>query len=533
MNVDVCFYKCQDALWIFIFFYFSHSFEAYIVMKSGSLHNLNSILLCRYKLLGSLLVIFSFPVLESWISTLLQRPIGSNLIQYGSFLILMFAIFSTFKNKKHELIYLLSPSWIGLGTFILMILIHGLADFLFVKSIYWISYIAALASLLWALGGAKLFLRGLPFFLFSTFLLPVVNAEIQGAISLPLQLSSSWLAANFAGLFIPLTYNQNMLFVRNETLEITADCSGLQSWIGFIFGGVIRQLFEGAQVLELALLLPFSLILALLLNGIRLCLTTLVAYYFSADQAIEIHTNLDYALLPIGFFILWESGNWLKIKMKFPSVKLSSPESIPTARKTNTIFLITFFLIFFTCIGHYILNKPLKTVPEYPLKIAMKLDRWQGSNDPLSEAEMQSLAGATIINREYQRDDGRFLWLTVLESPSAQYVHNFWGCLIGQGIQPKVVNRVVMNLKGRKFNVPVVQYQYHDKVYYQIIWYQWDTGITANRWAWYKAVLESRLHHRTYNWKVVTITLPASQKTSNENYGIINQFSKLVFLSLI
>lgn len=502
-------------------------------MTSRSLQNLNLILLWRYKLLGFLLVVLSFPVLESWIRTLLQSPIQNNLTQYGSFLILLLALFIKFKNKTHTMFHFLNPSWVGLGVFAGTILVHAMADFLFIKSIYWISYIAVLASLLWALGGGKLFLKGLPFFLFSAFLLPVVNAEIQGAISLPLQLGSSWLAANFAGLFIPLTYKQNMLYLQNETFEITADCSGLQSWIGFIFAGLIRQLFEGVQVLELLMLLPFSLILALLLNGIRLCLTVLVAYYFSADQAIEIHTNLDYVLLPIGFFILWESGNWLKRKKLLSIVNSSSSKPILTTRKKNTIFFITIFLILLLCIGHYMLNVPLKSIQERPLEIAMKLDRWQGSNDPLSEEEKQSLAGATIISREYQRDDGRFLWLTVLESPSAQYIHNFWGCLIGQGIQPKVVNRVVMNLNGKQFNVPVFKYQYQDKFYYQMIWYQWDTGITANRWVWYKAVLKSRLHHRTYSWKIVTVTLPASHENSNENYGTIHQFSKLVFASLI
>lgn len=493
-----------------------------------------------------LLVFVSFPVIESWIDALMQKTPGENLLQLGSSIVLMMAIFQGFKNRTLKLRFKMSPSWTGLTLLTASIGLHALADFLYVKSIYWITYIGVLAFLVWALGGRRVFVKTLPYFLFTTFLLPVVNSEIQSAISLPLQLGSTWLAANFAGIFVPLTHAQNMLYVRNDAFEITADCSGLQSWIGFLFAGLLRQLFEKTRFLELLLLLPVSLLLALLLNGIRLCITVWVAYWFSADEAMAVHTNLDYFLLPIGFLILWEGGNRLKSNQaeqaliasdtditpvtppKMPFLKTFFSSAAVTPPKEKIFCLLIIILFSLLLLEHTVTHEPLISVQNGSLKVPLRLNDWQGSEQALSNEEVRSLAGAAIINREYRRPDGRVLWLTILESPSAQYIHNFWGCLTGQGIQPEFVKTVEITLGNRPFKVPLIQYEYHQKLYYEMLWYQWDQGITANRWRWYQAVLESRFHHRTHHWKIVTVTMAVSKTAPYTEKQAVQAFSRQI-----
>lgn len=323
-----------------------------------------------------------------------------------------------------------------------------------------------------------------------------------------------------------------MMYIKGETFEITADCSGLQSWVGFIFAGLLKQIFEGLQTLELALLIPIALILALFLNSIRLSLTALVAYFNSADQAVAIHTNLDYILLPIGFYVIWESGTWLKRKLPFGKTK-SDVQSYKAASpfKNKLIGGIAACALLSVLAFHGAVNPPSLQALQTPLKVPLELSDWKGSELSLSEAEKKSLAGAQIINRTYRRNDQRLL-VTVLQSDSPEYIHNFWGCLMGQGIQPKQIAHLKLSLHQRDYHIPVIQYKYENQLYYEAIWYQWRGGITANRWDWYKAVLQSHFGQPQSNWKVVTVTMPlttkAQPKSQSQDIQTLQDFSSIV-----
>ncbi|WP_303674164.1 exosortase/archaeosortase family protein [Vampirovibrio chlorellavorus] len=491
-------------------------------------------------LLAVLLVLLSLPVLTSWLETLWQRPLDHNLIQLGGAIVLLFALLNSFKREALKKALtgspLLNTSWIGLALLSGVLLVHALFDFLHIKSLYWMSYLGILAFSGWTLLGFQRFLHCLPYFLFSAFLLPVVNAEIHTAISLPLQLASTWLATQFSALFIPLTYHQNMMYIKGETFEITADCSGLQSWVGFIFAGLLKHLFEGLQKLELALLIPISLILALFLNSVRLCLTALVAYFASADQALAIHTNLDYVLLPLGFYLIWESGHWLKARFPVKGEEPNPDKAHPASSAKNRLITgITACLFLCVIVFHWVVNVPLNHPTPTTLSVPHHLADWQGSELALSEAEKKSLAGAQIINRAYHRPNQRVL-LTVLQSDSPEYIHNFWGCLVGQGLQPKQVAQLKLTLNQRVYAIPVLQYEYEGRQYYEALWYQWDSGITASRWQWYQAVLQSRFGKPPSGWKIVTVTMPLPLQNPTESrqddISILQDFSALMLKTL-
>ncbi len=488
-------------------------------MKISELRK-NSIL--QYLLLAVLLLLISLPVLTSWLQTLWQRPLEQNLIQLVAATVLLFALYKGLKRemtKAPSWRTFLDTSWTGLALLSGVLLLHALFGFLHIKSLYWMSYLGVLAFSCWTLLGFNRFLGCLPFFLFSAFLLPVVNAEIHTAISLPLQLISTWMATQFSALFIPLTYHQNLMYIKGETFEITADCSGLQSWIGFIFAGLLKQLFEGFQKLELALLIPVSLILALILNSIRLCITALVAYFTTADQALAIHTNLDYVLLPIGFYLIWESGHWLKAKFPSKMGHPGQPIAPPVSPVKNDLITGITAVLFLGVITFHAMGKPPGTQEGQPhLNFPQQLAQWTGEDLALSEAEKQSLAGAHIINRAYHHNHQRLL-LTVLQSESAEYIHNFWGCLVGQGLQPRQVAHLKLILNQRAYTIPVIQYEYNRQHYYEAIWYQWDTGLTANRWQWYKAVLQAHFVQPKTDWKVVTVTMPLPTPTSSSTFS--------------
>jgi exosortase/archaeosortase family protein len=497
-------------------------------MKQAFVQPFKNTLTCQYLVLILLLLGLSIPVLISWLGTLLTRDWSDNLLQVGSALILLCGLLKALKQPKNKTV--IRPCWIGLMGLTAVAVVHFMADFYWVKSVYWASFIGLLAGFCWAIAGGKTLLRWFPFFLFSAFMLPIVNAEIQMAVSLPLQMASTWLTAQISGLFIPVIYQHNLLYIRDDIFEITGDCSGLQSWLGFLFAGLIRQMFDGTDTRELVMLLPFSLILALLLNGLRLMITALVAYHVSADQAVSIHTNLDFVLLPIGFFFIWEAGGWFRKRKASISNETINREPERSCPKTCVLGL-TALLLLLLGVGHYLFQIPLQVV-DRPIMLSKKIDNWSGVDEPLSQEEMRILAGRAIINRRYQQEGGRYLWVTLLESSSIQYIHNFLGCLISQGVQPEMSGKMLIRSERGVIGVPVMTYRYHGNRFYELLWYQWDGGSAQNRWEWYQNILMERLQHRGHHWKVVTLTMPISSADTQKDLAALQRFSQELFKAI-
>jgi exosortase len=255
---------------------------------------------------AGLLAMAGWPTLATWLETLSRRSWEDNSFQLLTLALLAVAIAQRLKREKA----LLQPSPDPAGLMALggLALLHLLGGLLMIRALYWGSFLGVLGAVFWAVFGRSAAGRWLGVFCFSLFLLPEMPTDLKMGLSLPLQLISTQLTAALASLFIPITASGNLFFIQGEPFEVTVACSGLNTWIGFLYAAMLVHLFEDLPFRRLAVLLLAAPVLALVLNAVRLFITALVAYRVSADAGVGLHTNLEYALFPLGLCLLWRLG---------------------------------------------------------------------------------------------------------------------------------------------------------------------------------------------------------------------------------
>mgnify|MGYP003940878549 CR=1 FL=1 len=196
------------------------------------------------------------------------------------------------------------PNRMGFALLLLAGLIYLLGVLLSIRVLCWGGFLALLGSVYWTLLGFRAFYQRLPLFLFSFFLLPQLPVDLQTAISLPLQLASTFLASSLAGLLIPIHSEGNIFYIHGQPYEVTVACSGLNTWIAFLFAGLLWQVFGRVSLKTLLVIFAGAPLLALVTNTIRLLITAWIAYWISPDAGMAIHTNLGYALFPMGVVLM-------------------------------------------------------------------------------------------------------------------------------------------------------------------------------------------------------------------------------------
>lgn len=497
-----------------------------------------------YTLGTLLLLVAGWPVAISWVSALTTRPLSQNVMQACIAFLLGLGIIQSLRQWR-MMPNTPQPSKMGLGFLLLAGAGYAIADFYAVQSMLWISYLALLAGYSWALRGTTFFMRWLPIILFSGFLLPTVNGEIQMAVSLPLQIASTKLAAMAAGLFIPISSSDTLISIGDNALQVTPACSGLQSWIGFLFAGLLWQVFEGSRSRFLLVLIPGALLLSLLLNCIRLTITALITAWVSIDQAVAVHSNLDFILFPIGLFILWMvASRWFRHE-KSPVAPSPQPSNSTMAEHSKATLLTAWTsAILFTMLiaSHWMLNAPIQT-PEPPIQLPMQLAGWTGHTLPLPQDERRAFGSARVISREYTRpskttennDDAPILWMKVLQSRSIGDIHNFYGCLMLRGIRPNILPAIKRQTAQGTLNATIMEFEYDGDWYYTVIWHQWGAQTASNRWQWYRAILTERLNHRAHAWNIVKLVMPKAALNSvqrQQELQTLSDFATSVYMTI-
>ncbi|HEY9687314.1 MAG TPA: exosortase/archaeosortase family protein [Coleofasciculaceae cyanobacterium] len=259
-------------------------------------------------LLAGLVVGLGIPPVTSWVAVLFQRSFQENLIQLLAIGLLILAL----SRQPWRQGFPAHPSMSGFALLLLSGLAYLAGAMLSIKTLFWGSYIVLLASLCWTLYGFRFFYNRLAGFLFSLFLLPELPADLRNSISLPLQHLSTQLTTTLAGLLIPITARGNIFYIHNEAFEVTVACSGLHTWIGFLFAGLMWMLFEPFSLRVLLAVLIGAPLLAIGTNTIRLFITALVAYWDSPDMGVAVHTNLEYILFPLGLVLMWRIGHYVR-----------------------------------------------------------------------------------------------------------------------------------------------------------------------------------------------------------------------------
>jgi exosortase len=407
-------------------------FKAMQLIPSAAANALQWLRKKPYGLAIALLLIAGWPVATSWMNALADRPWQENSVQFGTLVLILLALGQSFHRGNFPASPA-QPSRSGCLFLLFASLGYLIADFYSVKSMLWVSYIGILGGYCWAMFGRHMLLRWLPIFLFSGFLLPTVNAEIQMAVSLPLQVASAKLATLLTGWLIPVNSVDTLISIGEETLQVTPACSGLQSWMGFLFAGLLWQMFESNRPRKLLWLIIGSLFLSWFLNGLRLGITAVTAHFAGIDPALAIHTNLDWVLFPLGLFILWRSKLFLKmeknIATKEPGKALAS--WVPVAVQGSLILVVA---------GHFLLTEPAAKFQPHQqavLKLPYRINDWSAVDLPMTPEEQKAFGSAKGISREYTRSDNDILWVRILQSGSIADIHNFYGCLMVQGIRPK------------------------------------------------------------------------------------------------
>ncbi len=242
----------------------------------------------------------AIPAGGSWLAALSHRGWQENMMPILTLGVLSVA----WAQCRPDLPATFHPNRMGFALLLLAALTYLLGTLLSIRVLCWSGFLLVLGGVYWGLLGFRAFYRRLPLFLFSFFLLPQLPVDLQAAISLPLQLASTFLASSLAGLLIPIQSEGNIFYIHGQAYEVTVACSGLNTWIAFLFAGLLWQVFGRVSLKALLVIFAGAPMLALATNTIRLLITAFVAYWISPDAGMSIHTNLGYALFPMGVVLM-------------------------------------------------------------------------------------------------------------------------------------------------------------------------------------------------------------------------------------
>lgn len=179
---------------------------------------------------------------------------------------------------------------------------------LHMSRIFLLANIALIYAFARATVGKKIARCLIPSMFLALFAMPDLPEEFRAHFFIPLQSVCTTLAGELARLFIPMTYSGHIFTVNGQQMNVAPSCAGLGMWACFLFTFAIWQAFKTYR--PIAYLVAFALdpILVVILNTVRLATTAIVAYAHSVRLAMEIHSNLEFILVPLGIFILWKVG---------------------------------------------------------------------------------------------------------------------------------------------------------------------------------------------------------------------------------
>lgn len=500
----------------------------------------------RFWLIVALLASLALPGVITWVSVLIQRPTQDNVPQ---FLTLAFLVVALMRHGKPA-IPTLRPNAFGLGVIIFTGMLYLLGLWLSVKALVFISLLTLAASLYWTWFGAAKLYRALPVFLFALFLLPQCPTDLRTTISLPLQLISTQLATGLASLFIPIQTTGNIFYVKGEAFEVTAACSGLNTWTGYLFAGMLAMMMGRFSFGRFGRLLVGAPILALAGNAIRLWITAMMAYWVSVNAGLAIHTNLEYIIFPAGLLIMVLAER--QIERRFPlssttgettndalnaqSINNQSEKTSPIAIDTpflagkprNRLAIGTAVCLLLLNLGAWLgLNSPqadanaamptslTASLPPAPYQLGV----WHGRDLPLRNHETEILAPATLVSREYSIGDRQpgqpIIWLNLIEAKSMNALHNMVDSLIASGAKPTLKGTLVLQtgkgpLKASWYRCV----ETNGNHYNLLLWYEWAGGSAENRWAWYWNVLQMKLRRQQPVWRLVELATPGTPNES-------------------
>ena len=243
----------------------------------------------------------ALPVAVSWLYYLTQQPLDTVFIPTLTTGVLTWSAW----QQRHTLSWCERIHWLPVLCFLMLWAVYSVSDFFSVQSVVWASFIALSTCLAWALTGKRQTNKLLPLSGLAFYLLPVVHAELVNTVSIPLQWVSATTSAWLVGLFTTIYQAGTLLAIDGMLFNVAPACCGLNSWLSFLYVCFLWQAVEGARIRNVLLCIPLTLVLALVLNIVRITLMLVIAQATDEATALALHTNLDYLLFPLGLLALF------------------------------------------------------------------------------------------------------------------------------------------------------------------------------------------------------------------------------------
>lgn len=344
-------------------------------------------------------------------------------------------------ERRRELAALPSrPSWSGLWAFagaVFFLLLGELGgEFLSLYLSLWF----ALLGLCWSiLGRRKLRIAFFPLFLLLT-AFPPPN-YLYSRLTLGMQLVSTWLGAEFLHLLgVPAFREGNVIDMGFTQLEVVAACSGLRFLIPLIIVGMILTYYFRASWWRRALLMGQTLPLAIVMNGLRIGVSGLLARNFGA-AVLEgtAHDAMGWGMFTVSSLCLFGCMRLLKpsggaLMTTFP---VPSPQASP-ARPVLTPVLAGLILLVVAS-GYLRYREMTPDVRPRAGNLAAfptRLDGWEGRRLTLEQRFIDELDFTDYIQIDYRNVQGRTVdfYVAWYESQSkGESIHSPETCLRGGG----------------------------------------------------------------------------------------------------
>jgi exosortase len=206
----------------------------------------------------------------------------------------------------------------GLGLFVLGALLFAVgqlgADLFLTR----ISFVVLLAATVWSLSGSRATRTLAAPLVFLLIAIPLPTLVVN-EVTLPLQLAASRVAEGVLGLMaIPVYRDGNLLTLPSGIVQVAEACSGLRSAVSLGAVGILLAWATEPTLGRRALLVAFTLPIAVVMNGLRIAATGVFVEAAGRPPGADLHAFMGWVTFVAAVAVL----------MVFQRLALSrSPES--------------------------------------------------------------------------------------------------------------------------------------------------------------------------------------------------------------
>ncbi|AMD91812.1 hypothetical protein AXF15_00870 [Desulfomicrobium orale DSM 12838] len=362
-------------------------------------------------------------------------------------------------ERKDELEHMPSkPSWSALGAFVIA---GGLLLLGELGGEYLTLYLAlwwAVFGVCWAiLGWTKMRLVIFPIILLLT-AFPPPN-YIYSRLTIGMQLLSTQLGTALLHLFkVPAYQNGNTIDLGFAQLEVVAACSGLRFLIPLFIVGMLLTYFFRDKWWKRLLLMLSTLPLAIIMNGVRIGLTGLLARsYGLAVLEEDAHELMGWIMFLLSTGVLFGLMRLLAGRNKIQlSRKASTSQPIPPSPQKfwRTQPLVAGLLLILLAHGYLGYREATPDIlPEAkPLaSFPLTFDGWNGRGIAMEQRFIDTLDFTDYVQIDYQNNQGRMVdfYVAWYQSQSkGESIHSPETCLRGGGWEFLQSQATELNLPG-------------------------------------------------------------------------------------